>query len=80
MRIKAPSLKLDMELEKIVVIEGVPVLVSKVGVYEATAIMSKSDIRIVLRHLLKPRVLFSFLRLAMAQAKTPPQPPPAKIS
>jgi galactitol-specific phosphotransferase system IIB component len=67
MKIKAPSLRLDMELQKIVMKDGQPVVISKVGVYEATAVMSKADVLVVMRHLLKPHILLGFLRLTFSR-------------
>jgi hypothetical protein len=67
MKIKAPSLKLDMDLQSIVMKDGAPVLISKIGVYEATAVMSKADVLVVLRHVVKPRIFMGFLRLALSR-------------
>lgn len=70
MKISAPSLKLDMVLSHVEVKHGLPVIVCKVGVYEAVTDLSRDDVRVLLRNLARPRVLGAFLRLAFRRDKS----------
>lgn len=72
MKISAPSLKLDLAVKDIVVRDGEPVVLCRVGVYETVARLDGADVRAALRAMLRPRVVFSILKLALRR------PPPAK--
>jgi len=65
MKISAPSLKLDLAVTEIIVRDGEPVVMCRVGVYDATARLDGADIVAALRSLMKPGVLFAILRLAL---------------
>lgn len=65
MKISAPSLKLDLAVTEIVVRDGEPVVMCRVGVYDATAKLDGKDVVAALRSLMKPAVLFSIVRLAL---------------
>jgi hypothetical protein len=64
-KISAPSLKLDLAVTQIVVRDGEPVVLCRVGVYDATAKLDGDDVVAALRSLMKPRVVFAILRLAL---------------
>jgi len=65
MKISAPSLKLDLAVTEIVVRDGEPIVLCRVGVYDATAKLDGNDVVAALRSLLKPSVLFAIGRLAL---------------
>lgn len=65
MKISAPSLKLDLAVTEIVVRDGEPVVMCRVGVYDATAKLDGSDVLAALRSLVRPKVFFAILRLAI---------------
>lgn len=65
MKISAPSLKLDLAVTQIVVRDGEPVVLCRVGVYDATAKLDGDDVVAALRSVMRPSVLFAILRLAL---------------
>jgi hypothetical protein len=67
MKISAPSLKLDMALQNIVVKDGRPIIVSRIGVYEATTDLSREDVIAILKCLVRPSVLPAFIRLTFGR-------------
>jgi hypothetical protein len=69
MKISAPALKLDVVLSDVVVREGRPVIVCRMGAYDATTELSHEDIARILKCLLRPKVLMAFARLWLAKAK-----------
>lgn len=74
MKITAPALKLDMTLADVVLREGRPVIVCRMGVYDATTELSKEDVGAFLKCLLRPRVLLAFAKLALSRADARPRP------
>jgi hypothetical protein len=64
MKISMPSLKVDLAVSDIQIRNGKPVIVSRMGVYEATAEPTREDVRAVLRCLLRPSVIVALARLA----------------
>ena len=69
MRINAPALKLDMVLSDVVVRNARPVIVCRMGAYDATTELSPEDIGRILKCLLRPKVLMSFARLWLSKTK-----------
>ena len=69
MKISMPSLKVDLAVKEIQIRNGKPVIVSRMGVYEATAEPTRDDVLNTLRSLLKPRVLASFAKLIFSRHK-----------
>lgn len=67
MKIVAPSLKLNMELQDVEIREGKPVIVCRVGVYDATADLSTQDTRAIFKCLLRPRTLLAFIKLLIGR-------------
>lgn len=69
MKISAPSLKLDLAVKDIVVRDGEPVVLCRVGVYETVARLDGADVRAALRAMLRPRVVLSILKLALRRPR-----------
>jgi hypothetical protein len=69
MRIVAPSLKLNMDLRDVQIKEDKPVIICRVGVYDATTDLSPEDLRTFLKCLCRPRILIAFLKLAFGKSK-----------
>jgi hypothetical protein len=66
MKIQAPGLNLDMALQSVIVKNDRPVVVCRVGAYDATAMLTQNDVRIFLRQLLRPSILWAVVRLAIS--------------
>ncbi|QKR99872.1 hypothetical protein F9288_09650 [Sphingomonas sp. CL5.1] len=66
MKISAPSLKLDMALHDVVVKDGRPVIVCRMGVYEATTDLSRDDVIAMLKCLARPSIFAAFMRLVLS--------------
>lgn len=67
MKISAPSLKLDLAVTEIVVREKKPVVLCRVGAYDATAELTRSDIMAFLKALLRPKVLVALVRMLLGR-------------
>lgn len=78
MKITAPALKLDMTLSDVVLREGRPVIVCRMGVYDATTELSKEDVGVFLKCLLRPKVFLAFAKIALGRTKKKPGPQTAK--
>lgn len=65
MKISMPSLKVDLAVREIQIRDGRPVIVSRMGVYEATAEPTREDVLHVLRSLLRPAILLGFAKLIL---------------
>lgn len=63
MKIAAPALKLEMALESVELREGRPVIVCRMGVYDATTELSREDLRTFMACLMKPSIFFAFCRV-----------------
>lgn len=68
MRIHAPALKLDMSLSDIVLRDGKPVIVCRMGTYDATTELSKEDIGVFLKCMVRPSVFMAFARVLFSRA------------
>jgi len=62
MKISAPALKLDMVLSDVEVRDGAPVIICRMGAYNATTVLSKEDLAVLLRCVLRPKVFLAFAR------------------
>ncbi|MFT3722934.1 MAG: hypothetical protein QM773_05035 [Hyphomonadaceae bacterium] len=69
MKIIAPALKLDMVLSDVVLREGRPVIVCRMGVYDATTELSKEDVGVFLKCMLRPSVFLAFAKITLSRSK-----------
>jgi hypothetical protein len=69
MKIRAPGLSLDMPVCSISLIEGSPVVSCRAGPYDATAQLSRADVRILIRALFRPALLISLIRFAFGKSR-----------
>lgn len=69
MRINAPSLKLDMVLTDVELREDRPMIICRIGSYNATTELSRDDIRSFVRCMLRPKVALAFAKIAFSKAK-----------
>lgn len=67
MKISAPSLKLDLSVTEIVVRDGKPIVLCRVGAYDATAELNRNDILAFLKALLRPKVVATIARMLVAR-------------
>lgn len=67
MKISAPSLKLDLAVTEIVVRDGKPVVLCRVGAYDATAILSRNDVIAFVKALFRPKVLWVLVRMLVGK-------------
>lgn len=65
MKISAPALKLDMVLSDVEVRDGAPVIICRMGAYNATTVLSKADMAVFLRCMLRPKVFLAFARILL---------------
>lgn len=68
MKISAPALKLEMKLSDVRIKDGRPVIVCRMGAYDATTELSQADVLTLLRTLARPSVLLSFIRLTLGRS------------
>jgi hypothetical protein len=71
-KVIAPGLKLDMILSDIALRNERPVIVCRVGAYDATTELSREDIATFLRCVLRPRVLLAFIRMLLSKRQAAP--------
>ena len=72
MKIIAPGLKLDMILSDIVLRDERPVIICRMGAYDATTELSREDIITFLKCMLRPKMFFAVARLLLLRSKKVP--------
>ena len=72
MKVVAPGLTLDMILSDIAIRDQRPVIVCRVGAYDATTELAREDLATFLRCMLRPRVLLAFTRLLLSKRRAAP--------
>jgi len=71
-KISAPGLKLDMILSDIVLRDARPVVVCRMGAYDATTELSREDIATFMRCMLRPRTFLAVVRLLLSKPRGAP--------
>jgi hypothetical protein len=69
MKIRAPGLNLDMAVRSISLIDGSPVVGCRAGPYDATAELSRDDVRLLMRALFRPALLVRLIRFAFGKPR-----------
>jgi hypothetical protein len=69
MKIRAPGLNLDMAVCSIALVEGSPVVSCRAGPYDATAQLSRDDVRILMRALIRPALLIRLVRFSFGKPR-----------
>ena len=72
MKVVAPGLTLDMILSDIAIRNQRPVIVCRVGAYDATTELAREDLATFIRCMLRPRVLLAFTRLLLSKRPAAP--------
>jgi hypothetical protein len=71
-KITAPGLKLDMILSDIVLRDERPVIICRMGAYDATTELSREDIITFLRCMLRPKMFLAVARLLRSKRRAVP--------
>jgi hypothetical protein len=69
MKIRAPGLSLDMAVRSIALADGSRVVSCRTGPYDATAQLSRDDVRVLMRTLFRPALLIRLVGFAFGKPR-----------